>query len=105
MLLIDVIVGEWMTFFMGTLASNENSAACLLLQTLLVDAFGPDYQPNEVYTLILRKVNLCLELGGICIVLRDAATGDLSRPCKHTRCRACLGTMIEMPHSFDRCDL
>ena len=51
-----------MSLLVGTSASDEDSAAGLLLKTLLVDAFRANYETYEVDSLVLRKVDLRLVL-------------------------------------------
>ena len=64
MLLIDIIVGQGMAILMGAFATDEHTAARLLLQTLLVDTFRADDEANKVDALVLGEVDLSLETFG-----------------------------------------
>lgn len=50
---------------LGAFATDQNFAACLLFQTLLVETFRPNYHANIVDAVVLWDVDLLLDLVGV----------------------------------------
>jgi hypothetical protein len=61
--LLIVIIGlGCCALFLASFASYQDFAVCLLLQSLLVESFGPDDHPDVVDTCVLRDVDLLFKL-------------------------------------------
>ena len=60
-LFVDIVVGKRMALLVRAFATDQNSAAGLLLEAFLVDAFRSNDQTYEVYSLVLWQVYLGLE--------------------------------------------
>ena len=86
-LFVDIVVGKRMALLVRAFATDQNSAAGLLLEAFLVDTFRSNDQTYEVYSLVLWQVYLGLEF-----VTTDSISRESSRH-----------TSGEVAHSLNRC--